>query len=251
MTNEFTDKVVLITGAARGSGREIALAFASLGARLAVNDINPLGLDQTIDLIQKAGGIARAYVFDIAKRMPVEGMVSQVLEHFGRIDYLVNHASVAPDASLLDMDEWEFHRTLDVNLAGVFFTIQQVGRVMRQSGGGAVVNLISPPGSRQFKQGYAAYLASQAGIAGLTCAASRELLAHHIRINTICRGPLDMGLESLSEWDHAGWKDWNKDLPARIDQNLTDTARLALYLCSEAAQSITGQLLNLDDGLDG
>ena len=113
--DEFAGKVVLITGAGRGIGRELALAFSSLGAIVAANDINPISLEETISQITQTGGTARAYIFDVAKRMPIEGMVSQVLEHFGRIDILVNHATVAPDAFLLDMDEWDFHRTLDVN----------------------------------------------------------------------------------------------------------------------------------------
>ena len=165
--NEFTDKVVLITGAGRGAGRQIALAFSSLGAVIAANDINPISLDETISLIQQAGGKAGAYVFDIAKRMPIEGLVSQVLEHFGHIDVLVNHASVQPDASLLEMDEWDYHRTLDVNLGGPFFTMQQVGRVMRQQGGGAIVNLISAVDHERIKKGHAAHSASQAGVMGI------------------------------------------------------------------------------------
>ncbi len=245
--SEFAGKVTLITGAARGAGREMAVAFAALGAQVAANDINPLGLDQTVDLIQKAGGIARAYVFDIAKRMPVEGMVAQVQEYFGRIDYLVNHASVAPDASLMDMDEWDFHRTLDVNLAGLFFTIQQVGKVMRQSGGGAMVNLLSPPMTGQFKKGYAAVQASQAGIAGLTHAAAEELSAYHIRINTVCSRPLSVGQASLSHRDSTAWQDWIKNLPLQVQQILSGSVRLALFLCSDAAQSITGQVLTPRD----
>jgi NAD(P)-dependent dehydrogenase (short-subunit alcohol dehydrogenase family) len=126
--DEFTGKVVLITGAGRGLGREAAIAFSSFGGRVAANDINPLSLDETVNHIIQNGGTARPYVFDIAKRMPIEGMVAQVLDHFGRIDILINHATVAPHASLLEMDEWEFHRTLDVNLGGPFFTMQQVGR---------------------------------------------------------------------------------------------------------------------------
>ena len=84
--NEFTDKVALITGAGRGIGREIVVALASLGTAVAVNDINPINLDETVSQIMRAGGKVRPYVFDIAKRMPVEGMVSQVLADFGRID---------------------------------------------------------------------------------------------------------------------------------------------------------------------
>ena len=190
--NEFVDKVVLITGAGRGAGQAVALAFSSLGAIVAANDINPVSLDETISQIQQAGGKVGAYVFDIAKRMPIEGLVTQVVDQFGRIDILVNHASVQPDASLLEMDEWEFHRTLDVNLGGPFFTMQQVGRVMRQQGGGVMVNLISGWGQERIQKGHAAHLASQAGVIGLTRAAAHELSAYQIRVNTVCHGSTDM-----------------------------------------------------------
>ena len=96
--DDFVGKVALITGAGRGIGREIAWAFSSLKTMVAANDINPINLDETVDQILQTGGNAKAYVFDIAKRMPIEGMVSQVVDNLGRIDFLVNCASVEPDA---------------------------------------------------------------------------------------------------------------------------------------------------------
>ena len=131
---DFSDKVTLVTGAGRGIGRHIAEAFASQGAVVAANDITPINLDETVQRITSAGGRARAYIFDVAKRMPVQAMVDQVLEDWGRIDILVNNAGVEPHASILDMDEWDWHRTLDVNLSGPFFAMQHVGRAMRQRG---------------------------------------------------------------------------------------------------------------------
>ena len=186
--DDFAGKVALITGAGRGIGCEIARGFSSLEAMVAANDINPINLDETIGQILQTGGNARAYVFDIAKRMPIEGMLSQVLDHFERIDFLVNCASVEPGANVLDMDEWEFHRTLDVNLGGPFFCIQQVGRVMSTQGSGAIVNLISTYARGNSSQGHAAHLASQFGLIGLTQAAAQELSAYNIRINSVYRG---------------------------------------------------------------
>ncbi len=240
--DEFKGKVALITGAGRGAGREIALAFSSLGGRVAANDINPINLDETIHQIQQAGGEARAYVFDIAKRMPIEGMVSQVVDDFDTIDILVNCASVKPDDSLLNMDEWEFHRTLDVNLAGPYFCIQQVGRIM-QPRGGVMVNLISATEEAHPQKGDTAYLASQAGLAGLTRAAASELSTQHIRLNAVCGLPGDW--ELTTRWDAAGYHAWRKALPAMPSGEHGGLVSLVLYLCSEAAAALIGQVISI------
>jgi NAD(P)-dependent dehydrogenase (short-subunit alcohol dehydrogenase family) len=242
--DEFIDKVVLITGAARGRGRELALAFSSLGASVAANDINPVSLDEMVELIHQAGGNATSYVFDIAKRMPIEAMVAQVLDHYGRIDILVNHAAVEPDVSILEMDEWEFHRTLDVNLGGPFFTVQQVGRVMRQQGGGTIVNLISMVGRQDFHKGHAAHLTSQVGLIGLTQAVAREFSAYNIRVNAVYDGPLEIGPVPPSSWDITAFRRWKEELP---DLNLggrSGLVSLVLFVCSTAASTLTGQVLS-------
>jgi 3-oxoacyl-[acyl-carrier protein] reductase len=244
----FKDKIVLITGAGKGAGREVALAFSSVGASVAANDINPINLDETVDQILWAGGKAGSFVFDIAKRMPIEGLLAQVLAHFGRIDYLVNHASVAPDASLLEMDEWDFHRTLDVNLGGPFFTMQQVGRLMQQQGGGAMVNLIAAAKNDHFKKGYAALSASQAGLVGLTKAAARELAVQNIRVNTVCDGELDLGLSSPEAWDTSMLHRWMDGMPALKQCHCSELVNTVLFLCSNEALSLTGQVVSLSSG---
>ena len=132
----FTDQVVLITGAGRGLGRALALAFAREGARVAANDLTPINLDETLAQIQAGGGQGRGYIFDIAKKMPVQALIEAVRQDWERIDILVNNAAVMPRAGILEMDEWDWRRTLDVNLNGAFFTTQSVGRVMRAQGGG-------------------------------------------------------------------------------------------------------------------
>jgi NAD(P)-dependent dehydrogenase (short-subunit alcohol dehydrogenase family) len=242
--DEFTGKVALITGAGRGAGRQVAVAFGALGAIVAANDINPLSLDETIELIYQAGGTGEPFVFDIAKRMPVEGLVAQVLERYDRIDCLINHASVAPAASLLDMDEWDFHRTLDVNLGGPFFTMQQVGRVMRQQGGGVMVNLISMKPTSLNQSDHSAYAASQAGIVGLTCAAAAELSSYHIRVNSIYQGPKITATAESGDWNPTQFDSWLGKYPALSDH--PRLVQLVLFLCSESASALNGLVLPLD-----
>jgi len=250
---DFKDKIVLITGAGRGIGRAIAQAFAARGAAVAANDINPTSLDETVTGIQSAGGRAKAYIFDAAKRMPVAGMVSQVLEDWGRVDILVNHAAVRPQASILELDEWDFHRTLDVNLGGPFFAMQICGRAMRKQGGGVILNLGASGGDDQGPGQQAAYTASKAGLVALTQAAGRELADDHIRVNALCPGA-NTGLAAngagLFLVGPAGpdgvalQERLAGALPAGLSWSEA-VAAAALFLCSPAAAGITGQVIGL------
>jgi 3-oxoacyl-[acyl-carrier protein] reductase len=180
MTN-LMNKTILITGAGRGLGQTLAEAFASQGASVAANDINPIGLEQTVARIRAAGGQVKDYAFDLTKLLPVVALIQQVLDDFGRIDVLVNADSVRPGDPIFKMDEWDFHRTLDVNLTAPFFLIQRVGQVMQQQGGGVILNV-----GRGNLPGGAAYRASVAALEALSQAAAEELspLGLHIHYLT-------------------------------------------------------------------
>lgn len=180
--DDFQDKVVLITGAGRGLGRALAEAFARGGAIVAANDITPINLDVTLANIQAAGGRARDYIFDVGKLMTVNSLVEAVMVDWGRIDILINCAGVMPRASILTMDEWDWWRTLDVNLTGPFFTMQRVGRVMAEAGGGIMVNIAGDVDRPDGWPEQAAFRASKHGLLGLTEEARRELGGHGIRV---------------------------------------------------------------------
>lgn len=180
------DKVVLITGAGKGAGRALALAFAERGAIVAANDISPINLEQVVAEIISHGGQAKAYVEDIAKKVGVQYLVKSVEDDFCRIDILVNHAAVEPHSSLLSMDEWDWHRTLDVNLTGAFLTMQSVGRVMREQGHGEILNIVAGAGEGLIATRDAgAYLSSKAGLAVLSDQADRELSPHGVRVYAV------------------------------------------------------------------
>ena len=181
---DFKEKVVLITGAGKGSGRKLAKAFAQQGAIVAANDISPINVETVAEEIQAQGGNARAYIDDVAKKVGAQALVKQVEDDFGRIDMLVNHAAVEPHTPLLDMDEWDWHRTLDVNLTGAFLMTQSVGRVMREQGGGVIINLISEA-DRDEGQMRAAFLASMTGLEALSQQAARELASYGIRVQAV------------------------------------------------------------------
>jgi len=188
--NQLKDKIVLITGAGKGAGRALALAFAERGAVVAANDISPINVELVVAEIVARGGQAKAYIEDVAKKVGVQYLVNSVEEDFGDIDILVNHAAVEPHMPLLDMDEWDWHRTLDVNLTGAFLMTQSTGRMMRASkkGKGVILNIVTGTGKggdaeREPEAG--AYLSSMAGLVALSHQADRELSLHGIRVYAV------------------------------------------------------------------
>jgi NAD(P)-dependent dehydrogenase (short-subunit alcohol dehydrogenase family) len=173
------NKIILITGAGKGAGRALALAFAECGATVAANDISPVNVDQVVAEILARGGRAQTYIEDVAKKVGAQYLVNSVEEDFGGIDILVNHAAVEPHTSLLEMDEWDWHRTLDVNLTGAFLMIQSTARVMKGKGKGEILNIVAESGKG------VAYRSSMAGLAALSQLADSELNPHGIRVHTI------------------------------------------------------------------
>ena len=175
----FAGKIVLITGAGKGTGRRVAEAFAAQGATMAANDVSPVNLDETMAHILAAGGHAKAYVEDIAKKMPVQTLLNNVLDDFGRIDILVNCAEVEPQKTVLEMDDWDWQRTLDVNLNGAFLLTQSAGRIMKEKGGGVIVHVGERPKGPEKR---AAYFTSKAGLLALSALAAYELSEDGIRV---------------------------------------------------------------------
>lgn len=185
--NDLKDTVVLITGAGKGSGRLLAQAFARQGARIAANDISPVNVGDVVDQINAQGGQAKAYIEDVAKKVGAQYLIKQVEEDFGQIDILINHAAVEPHIPLLEMDEWDWHRVLDVNLTGAFLMTQSVGRIMRAQGSGMIINLIATAGASSGRESNAgaAFAASMMGLQGFTRQAAQELRPFGIQVHAV------------------------------------------------------------------
>lgn len=243
---EFKGKVALVTGAGKGIGRATALMLAEAGAIVAANDVSPVNLDETMERLQAAGGKGRDYVVDVAKKIPIQTMIAQILDELGPIEILINCAGVEPQAPLLDMDEWDWLRVMDVNLNGPFFTIQTAGRVMREQGRGVIVNVASDDGQASALPLRSAFISSKQGLIGLTRSAALELAPYHIRVNAICPG------EFQPELPYTGSRDPSRGdlerIPLKRPGSYEEAARLILFLCSEAASYITGQAINIDGG---
>lgn len=183
-------KTVLITGAGKGSGRILAQAFAERGAIVALNDISPVNVEEVLERIIARGGRAKAYVDDVAKKVAVQNIINQVEDDFGPLDILISHAAVEPDIPLLDMDEWDWHRTLDVNLTGTFLMTQSAGRVMRARGSGVILHLITAPTrdagyESQSNEDKAAFVASMRGLEGFSRQAALELRPYGIEVYAV------------------------------------------------------------------
>jgi len=244
----FTGKVVLVTGAGRGIGRAIARGFAAAGARVAVNDLTPDNLDRTVAEIRAAGGVAELFLADVANKMAVQTMIDAVHDVFGAIHVLINNAGVEPHASLLTFDEWDWDRTLAVNLKGPFLMMQSVGRLMVEQGGGAIVNVASIAGRAHGLKDRAAYVASKTGLIGLTREAARELAAYNIRVNAVCPGVIETEMTAALRQDEAMMARWLSDIPQARLGHPDDVIPLVLFLCSPAAAYLTGQAINVDGG---
>jgi len=244
----FEGKVVLVTGSGRGIGREIALAFGAQGAKIAANDITPINLDETVHQIIKSGGSAKDFVADISKKIQVQSMVTEILDEWERVDILINNAGVEPHTSLLDLDAWDWQRTLDVNLSGAFYTTQVVARVMREQGGGAIVNIASIAGRAHGLKDRSAYVASKMGLIGFTREAARELAQFNIRVNSVCPGVIATEMTADLRQDEAMLANCLDDIPQKHLGQPQDITGIVMFLCSPAASDITGQAIKVNGG---
>jgi NAD(P)-dependent dehydrogenase (short-subunit alcohol dehydrogenase family) len=245
---EFTDKVVLVTGAGRGIGKAIAIAFAQAGARVAVNDVNPESCAQTAEKIGASGGQALACQADVANKLAVQAMLIDIEDHWGRVDMLINNAGVEPHQPIVQLDEWDWNRTIDVNLKGAFLCSQSVGRMMQPQGGGVIVNIASIAGRAAGLRDRSAYVASKAGLIGFTKECAREFATYNIRVNAVCPGVIITEMTAHLRENEAQLKKWLEDIPLGRLGDPEDVAGLVLFLCSDAARYITGQAINVDGG---
>ncbi|MBP6016115.1 MAG: SDR family NAD(P)-dependent oxidoreductase [Candidatus Promineofilum sp.] len=187
VAHDLSGKVAIVTGAGHGTGRAIATALAAAGARVAVNDINPDRAYRVAAELADTGGAARGIMADVSNRFQCVHLIETTRAEWGQIDLLVNCAAIAPHASVLKMDEWELMRVLDVNLKGVFFMCQLVGRVMadRHQANGARGLIINLAGAEPEGAGRAAYAITQAALPAFGRACAREYAPLGIDVHTL------------------------------------------------------------------
>ena len=243
--------VAIVTGAARGIGKATAIRLAEGGASVAMVDIDAEGVQQTADEVKQLGVSTLAIPTDVADPAQVNTMVAQVMAQLGRIDMLVNNAYISGGyAPLPETTDEVWNRVLAVNLTGYFNCARAVAKVMIEQGGGAMVNLASGAGIRGSISAGVQYSASKAGIIGLSKGLAADLAPHDIRVNCIAPGVIDTGLGAPG----TGWTRAEMERYAQRDVALgrigqpEDIADVIVFLLSEAARFMTGEVIIVDGG---
>lgn len=238
--------VVLVTGASKGVGRGIALGLARGGWSVAINYRGDQdGAEQTAAAVRETGGEAWLAPGDVGQSGEVNAMFAALDEQGVELDALVNNAGVQTWASIFDLTEEDFDRTIRTNLKGCFLCTQQAARRMKGRGG-AIVNIGSGANRVPFPM-LVDYCASKGGIDQLTRVAAVELGPHKIRVNCVAPGAIEIERTREEDPDYAGT--WGAVTPLRRVGQVEDVAGAVAYLCDPAASFVTGQTLYIDGGL--
>ena len=244
------NKVVIITGAARGIGEGIALKFAEHGAHIAFTYVSESSADKAAALEEKLKGLgvkAKAYRSNAGDFAESEAFVADVVKEFGTVDVCVNNAGISKDNLLLRMTPEQWDDVMDINLKSVFNMTKQVIRPMMKAKSGSIINMSSVIGLMG-NAGQGSYAASKAGIIGFTKSVAKELGSRNIRCNAIAPGFVETDMTGyLKEGDQAD--KYKAGIPLGRFGTAEDIANVTLFLASDMSTYVTGQVLSVDGGL--
>jgi len=243
---KLKDKVALITGGARGIGQAIAMAFAKEGADIVVADVNLEVAQKTATEIEALGRKSLALEMDVTDYAKVEEGLNKILDKFGKVDILVNNAGITKDNLILRMSQSEWDAVINVNLKGTFNCIKAVSRPMIKQRSGKIVSIASIIGLMG-NAGQANYAASKAGIIALTKTVAKELASRNVNANAVAPGFIQTDMTAKLP----------EDVKARMLEAIPlaklglpqDVANVCLFLASEEANYITGQVITVDGGM--
>ena len=240
-------KTALVTGASRGIGRAIALCLAAEGARVAINYAgNVKAAEEVKAAIEAAGGTAVLCQADIADSAAVEAMVANVVKEFGTIDILVNNAGITRDTLLMRMKDEDFTKVLDTNLKGVFYCTKAISKLMMKKRSGRIINMASVVGLVG-NAGQTNYAAAKAGVIGFSKSAAKELASRGITVNVVAPGFI--GTDMTAGLPESVKEKMLTDIPLGRMGEPEDVASAVLFLASDQASYITGQVVNVDGGM--
>jgi 3-oxoacyl-[acyl-carrier protein] reductase len=243
---QLENKIAVITGSGRGIGRAIALQLATAGANSVVSDIDAETSAGVVAEIEAIGRDAISVTGDISRLSEAQLLINKAVEKFGQIDFLVNNAGITRDNLLMRMSEEEWDSVIAVNLKGTYNCMRAVTKTLMKQRSGRIINIASVVG-QMGNPTQINYAASKAGVIGMTKSAAKELASRNILVNAVAPGFIETAMTAK--------------LPEQAREKLTgliplnrlgepeDVAKVVLFLCSESANYITGQVLNVDGGM--
>jgi 3-oxoacyl-[acyl-carrier protein] reductase len=245
---DLMNKVAIVTGSARGIGREIALKLAEVGANVVVNDIPSAAeaLEEVVKEIESLGRQSMAITGDVSSPEDVARMVESVMSKFGRVDILVNNAGVTRDGLVMRMSDDDWNTVLNVDLRSAFLCTRAVLRLMLKQRWGRIVSIASIVGIHG-NAGQANYAAAKAGVIAFTKSVAKEVASRGITINTIAPGYINTKM--TQNLDEKQSEELKKRIPMGYGGTPRDVAEAVAFLASEEARYITGQVLGVDGGM--
>lgn len=239
-------KVALITGGARGIGKRIAERFISEGASIAISDINPDGVAATAGELSKSGAVVKGYPMNVADEDSVQEALKSIIDDFGTIDILVNNAGITRDGLMMRMKKEDWDAVINVNLTGSFLVSKAVIKTMMKARYGRIVNIASVVGVVG-NAGQANYSASKAGLIGITKTMAKEFASRNITVNAVAPGFIET--EMTGHLPEQAITAFLSAIPMSKPGNADDVASAVLFLATDEASYITGQVLCVDGGM--
>jgi 3-oxoacyl-[acyl-carrier protein] reductase len=243
---KLKDRVTIVTGGAKGIGKAIALTFVREGAKVVLVDIDRLKLETVKDEIKRGKGEAVAISCDITKNVDVVEMVRQTYQMFGRIDILVNNAGIIRRGTIETVTEEDWDQVIEVNLKGTFNCCKAVSEMMKYQGYGKIVNISSIAGKMGDITSAPGYGPSKAGVDALTKTLARQLAPYGINVNAV--SPHAIETEMSAQWSEERRKEIITSIPLGRLGKPEDVAEAVLFLVSEEASFITGEILDVNGG---
>lgn len=243
-------KVAIITGARRGMGRTHSLLLAQAGARVVVSDIDLKECEQVVEEIKSAGGEAIAVKCDVTDKKDIDQMIKKAIDEFGKVDILVNNAGICQFKPFIDLTDEDWEKTIDINLRGYYWCAKAVVPEMIKQKYGRIINIASIAAG-QVGVGFSGlthYCASKGGIVAFTEALSLELAPYNITVNAIAPGAIDTPMVSASKIDPKILEASMARIPLRRMGKPEEISSLVVFLASDEASYITGDLIVADGG---
>lgn len=247
---QFSDRVAIVTGAGKGIGQASAIALALHGAKLVLNGQSKEPLEQTLAIIEKAGGKAVIITGDVSNESVARESVALAIKEFGRLDFAVNNAGISPWAgNTIECTPDTWQRVINVNLTGTWLGMKYQIPAMLQTGGGSIVNMTSVATLMTF-EGYSPYSASKWGVVAITKVAAKEFASKGIRVNAIAPGSIETPLfQTVIATTPSSKEDYEKQTPMKRIAKSEEVAAGVTWLCSDAASYVTGTVLPIDGGM--